>query len=580
VAALADLALRRPGLLLAGNLAVLALAVALAAGAPERLGIGSPAIEGGESGQPDLVLATTGATPVRSGPYRVALRVISAQLRSDAGVASVRFGPISPDGRSTSLLASLVPDGEADRQRVVERIERQIDPGPLRVAVGGQVATLVEAREGLGDEIWKLELAAAAVALLVLGIALGPRLAIAPVLCASTAIAGSLAGLRLAGELGDASLLGIAPAGFLGLALGVEAPCLLIGRFRDEAASAPVDEAIGRALAGGCGLALPLVLGATAATVGLLATSLEQAPSMVLACLLAAALASGSALVCVPPLLALSPGSGGAMRGRTLGEDALASAPGAAAGSLARSPRRTGLAAGVAVAVMVAAAAPVWGGDSRPFDAADLPAGSRAAKAEAIASGEEQGKGRGASAAPRRGGGSLFGRLWAAAALSAAALALVLAVAFSPRAVPVALVSLLPAAAACGLCVLVFQDGELAGAIGQRGQGALETGAVASLLTALAAISATRAVSALRAVREERSLGLMPGLAAETAASLTVPAAILATLAAALAAGVLAGSELYPAREFGLAVAAGLLIDLAVLRLPLLATLARWGVSG
>jgi hypothetical protein len=60
----------------------------------------------------------------------------------------------------------------------------------------------------------------------------------------------------------------------------------------------------------------------------------------------------------------------------------------------------------------------------------------------------------------------------------------------------------------------------------------------------------------------------------------TVPAAICSTLVTAAAAGVLAGSDLYPAREFGLAVAAGLLIDLVLLRVPLVAALARWGGAG
>jgi RND superfamily putative drug exporter len=143
--------------------------------------------------------------------------------------------------------------------------------------------------------------------------------------------------------------------------------------------------------------------------------------------------------------------------------------------------------------------------------------------------------------------------------------------------VPAAIVSLLPAGAACGLCVLVFQDGHLAGAIGQHRQGALETGAVASLLAALAAVSAGRAVSAVRASRGERSLGLGIVGAAESAAVLTVPAAIVATLVAGAATGMLAGTDLYPAREFGLAVAAGLVIDMVLLRTPLIAALARWG---
>ncbi len=580
MAALADLALRRPGVLLAGNLAVLALAVILAAGAPGRLGIGSSVVGRGEAAQPDLVIATTGPAPVHSGAYQVALRVISAQLRSDAAVASVRSGPVSPDGRSTSLVASLASDDEGDRQRAVERIEREVDPGPLRVAYGGEVATLLQARHDLSSDLWKLELLAVPLALLVLLVALGPRLAIAPVLCASTAIAGSLAGLRLVGGLADVSLLGVAPAAVLGLALGVEAPCLLAARFRDELASASGEEAIRRVLTGAGEVALPLVIAVAAATAGLLATTVDQAPSMVLACALAAGLALGSALVCVPALLALS----GAREAKTIDESAseppLAWAPRTLAGNLARTPIRTALAATIAVAIMVAAATPLLHADSRPFSATDLPARSQAAKAAALTAGKGRGVATRSQAEVPDGGGSLFGKLLLAAAVSVAALALVLAIAFSPRAIPAAIVSLLPAAAACGLCVLIFQDGHLAGAIGQRGQGALETSAVASLLTALVAVSATRAVTAVRAARGERSLGLEPELAAETAAAFTVPAAICATLITAAAAGVLAGSDLYPAREFGLAVAAGLLIDLILLRVPLVAAFARWGGAG
>jgi hypothetical protein len=68
-------------------------------------------------------------------------------------------------------------------------------------------------------------------------------------------------------------------------------------------------------------------------------------------------------------------------------------------------------------------------------------------------------------------------------------------------------------------------------------------------------------------------------VAAETAAAFTLPAAIYATAVTALAAGALTGTDLYAAREFGLAAAVGLLIDLILLRVPLLAALARWGGS-
>lgn len=568
---------------MAGNLALLAVAVILAVGAPGRLGIGLPAVGGDAGAQADLVVATRGSMPVRSGPYQVALGVISAQLRSDAGVASVRSGPTSADRRSTSLVASLVSDSDADRQRTVERIEREIDPGQLRVSYGGQVATVLEARHELWDDLWKLGSLVALLALVLGAVALGPRLAIAPLLCAATAIAGSLAGLRLVGGLADVSLLGIAPAAVLGLALGVEAPCLLVARFRDEATAAPGGEALRSALTAAGGAALPTALGAIVATAGLLVTGFDQAPSMVLACALAAGLALGSALICVPALLALSrdPSLGRTEQGS--GEPPLAWVPRTLAGYLARSSASTALAVAVVTALMAAAALPLLRAESRPFSAADLPSRSQAAKAPVVAADDRGVRGpipeggptpeAKASARDR----SLFGRLPLAALVSAAALAIVLGVAVSPRAIPVALVSLLPAAAACGLCVLVFQEGHLAGAIGQRRQGVLETGAVASLLTALVAISAARAVTAARAAANERALGLERTLAAETVAAFTVPATVLASVVTAIATAALAGSDLFPAREFGLAVAAGVLIDLILLRVPLLAALIRWG---
>ncbi len=581
MAALADLALRRPGALLAGNVAVLVGAVILAVGAPGRLGIGLPTVGANQATEADLVVAIRGAMPVGSGPYQVALGAISAQLRSDAGVASVRPGPISADRRSTSLAVSLASGEEEDRQRTVEEIARRIDPGPLHVSLGGQVATLLEARHDLWRDLWKLGLVATLLALALGAVALGPWLAIAPPLCAATAIAGSLAGLRLAGGLADVSLLGIAPAAVLGLALGIEAPCLLTARFRDEAASVAGDEAIRRVLGAASEAAVPLALGAIVATAGLVATSFDQAPSMVLACSVAAALALGSALICVPALLALSRDRPRAWTDRGSGEPPLARVPGTTAGYLTRSRGRTILAAALVAVLMGAAALPLLRGDSRPFSAADLPARSDAALASRIAADDRGESGSRSPPAPAAKTNpdhpSLVGRLALAALVSAAALALVLGLAISPRAIPVAVVSLLPAAAACGLCVLVFQQGHLAHVLGQRGQGALETGAVASLLTALVAISATRAVTAARATRSERALGLKPALAAEAAATLTVPAATVATAVTAVTAAALAGSDLYPAREFGLAVAAGVLIDLVLLRVPLLAGLARWG---
>jgi uncharacterized membrane protein YdfJ with MMPL/SSD domain len=581
VTRLADLALRRPWALLGVQLALLAGLLVFAVGAPERLGIGSLALDRtgtastGEA-DADLVIATRGDVPVRSRTYRVALQAISLQVRLDPDVASVRREPTSPDDHSIALLVSLSPEDEAERQQAVERIEDEIDPGPLRLAIGGAVVTANDARDELLDDLGRLELLAAPLVLLVAFAAFGLRLAAAPVLCAATAVAGSLAGLRLVDGFADVSLLGSAPGAIVGLALGVEAPSMLVARFRDEASISDPPEALGRAMQGGAAMLLPFALATAAATTGVLVTPLDQGPSIVFACVLACVLAAGSSLLAVPALVGLE------LRHRKGGEEEAppgvrgGEGAGIVSGIVARSRARSAAAVIVAVVAMGLAAVPVLAGETHAFSASDLPGGSEARAAERTldAGGAQPG-----AVGDHAEGESLFPKLVLAAAVSAGALALVFAMGFrSLRLIAPAIASLLPAAAACGLCVLAYQAWHPSWLVVHRDD-ALETGAVASLLVALAAVSANRGVAAIQAVREERFLGLAPAVAAESASALTVPAAATATVIAAAMAGVLTGSDLDPARQFGFAVAAGVIVDLVLMRVPLIAALARWGPS-
>jgi uncharacterized membrane protein YdfJ with MMPL/SSD domain len=581
VTRLSDLALRRPWVLLGVQLALLASLVAFAADAPGRLSTGSLSLD--ESGSAssgetdaDLVIATTGDVPVRSRVYRVALQAISLQVRLDPEVASVRRGPTSADGRSIALLVSVNAAEESERQRAIERIEDEIDPGPLRLAFGGTAVTASEARDELLDDLGTLELLVAPLVLLVAIAAFGLRLAAAPVLCAGIAIAGVLAGLRLADGLADVSLLGIAPGAVVGLVLGIEAPAMMLARFRDEASMSQPAEALRQATQGSGAMLLPFALATTAAATGALVTPLDQAPSMVFACVVACVLALASSLVAVPALVGLELKRG---QGR---ED---STPGPRGGEAARIPSefatrsgaRTATVVVAAVVAMGLAATPLVNGETRPFSAADLPGGSEARAAERTLTGG--GGADGSVAADRAEGESLFPKLILAAAVSAGALALVFAMGFrSLRLIPAAVATLLPAAAACGLCVLAYQEWHPSWLVVHRGD-ELETGAVASLLVALAVVSANRAVAAIQAVREERLLGLAPAVAAETASALTLPAVAAATAIAAAMVGVLTGSDLEPARQFGFAVAVGVIVDLVLLRVPLIAALARWGPS-
>ena len=560
-----DLAARRPWALLGANLLVLAAVLAAAIAGVGSLPIGSTAPSGSTAGGPDLIVATTGRVPVHSGVYRVTLGAISSQVQADAAVAEVRKGPVSGDGRSTSLLVSLAGLDASSKQDAVERIEGGIDPGPLSVSYGGEVGSLLDARHELATDFWMLELAAMPFVALVLALFLGARLAAAPIICAGTAIAGALTVLVLAGLVADVSLLGSAPAAVVGLVLGIEAPCALFARFRAEATRAPRPEALRRAVRTTADLALPTAIAAALVTVGLIATSLDQAASMIVGCAVAAALAVASALVCGPAIVSLAGDD------RHLGGDApvtawLARRCAGPAGRLADSRRATVLAAGLGVALLLAAAIPLIHAQGQPFTALDLPADSPARMAAELAG----------VTADLGGGDAVLGDLALAAGVAAVALVVALGLAFKSRlALPVGVGSLLPAAAACGLCVLVFQEGHLADAIGFSGQGALESGAAASLLVAVASVSAARSAAAMQAAQEATAGGLDPGWAAQWTASLLLPGVVVATLIGAAATGVLAGATLYPAREFGLAVAIGLLLDLVLLRLPLIAVLAR-----
>jgi hypothetical protein len=565
VAGLVDLAARRPWALLAANLLVLAAVLAVAIAGAGSLPIGSTAPSGSTAGGPDLIVATTGRVPVHSGVYRVTLGAITSQVQADAAVAEVRKGPVSDDGRSTSLLVSLGGLDASSKQDAVERIEGGIDPGPLKVSYGGEVGTLLDARHELATDFWMLELAAMPFVALVLALVLGARLAAAPIICAGTAIGGALTALVLVGLVADVSLLGSAPAAVVGLVLGIEAPCALFARFRAEATRAPPPEALRRAVRTTVDLAIPSAIAAALVTVGIVATSLDQAPSMIIGCAVAAVLAIGSALVCGPAIVSLA-GDDRHLSGRAPITAWLARRSAAVGGHLASSRRATVLAASVGVVLLLAAAIPLVHAQGQPFTALDLPTDSPARMAAELAG----------VTADLGGGDAVFGDLVLAAGVAVVVLVVVLGFTFRSRlALPVGVASLLPAAAACGLCVLVFQEGHLADAIGLSGQGALESGAAGSLLVAVASVSAARSAAAMQAAREATAGRLDPGWAAQWTASLLVPGAIIATLIGAAATGVLAGATLYPAREFGLAVAVGLLLDLVLLRLPLIAVLAR-----
>jgi uncharacterized membrane protein YdfJ with MMPL/SSD domain len=566
--ALADLALKRPWGLLAANVAVAAAAVVASLGAPSELGIGSTRLEG--SGDSDLVVVLRGDVAADTRVFEVAEDVITAQVETDPAVASVapqRTGGSDDAGRVV-LVGEFEDVSQAERQEAVERLEEGIDPGPLRVEIGGETAVLTEARRSLGGDLWRVELLVLPLVLLAMAAAIRPRLVGAPVLATVTAVAGTLALMRLAGTVVDVSLLGIAAGAVVGVVLGIELPAMVADLRRDEAALSPEPRALHHAVGEGA-LRTALIAGAASLpALALLLTPLDQAASLALGCALAAWLAAASALTGTPALLRL-------LETEATVETGVEAADAEEAhelrwlrqllGAVAETPWRTVAALAIGLAPLVALGAAAADGLSTPLAATDLPRGSEARTATEAVAGAVNGA------------GSLFSDLPLVAAVAGALLG-VGALAWTRRpgsllAVPA---GLLPAAGALGACVLVFQDGHLASALDVTARDALDTGAVAALVCALAAVGAARSAAALAAIRAERRLGVAPAGAAEFAGAFTMPAVTAATVAGAAMAGALVAPDLYVAKEFGFAVAVGLVLDLLLVRVALLAALARW----
>jgi hypothetical protein len=242
--ALADLALKRPWGLLAANVAVAAAAVVASLGAPSELGIGSTRLEG--SGDSDLVVVLRRDVAADTRVFEVAEDVITAQVETDPAVASVapqRAGGSDDAGRVV-LVGEFEDVSQAERQEAVERLEEGIDPGPLRVEIGGETAVLTEARRSLGGDLWRV-------------------------------------------------------------VLGIELPAMVADLRRDEAALSPEPRALRHAVGEGA-LRTALIAGAASLpALALLMTPLDEAASLALGCALAAWLAAASALTSTPALLRL-----------------------------------------------------------------------------------------------------------------------------------------------------------------------------------------------------------------------------------------------------------------------------------
>jgi len=672
--AVADAALRRPRATLAALAAVLVLAAALAAAAPDRLAPAPPEASGSESERaadqlgaalghepgPGMLVVTKGRQPVRSAVYGIALDVITSRLEANPDVAEVRRGPVSRDERTTALEVYFREDDPGGEQQAVADLQ-DLDPGPLEVAIGGQAGVLHDAQQGLWDELGTLERLALPVCALVLAIAFGLPLFAGPLLAAAIGVLGSMGLMGLLSELTPLSAVGIAAAAVIAIGMAIEACLVLAARYREEAMTLGHSEVALRRTVEVAGRAVVIAtLAATAVAASLAAIPVLDARSTALAGGLAAVLSGGTALTAMPCILVLArPGAAPRAAAVAGGEGSAGDFWYRVTSAITRQRLTAGALAAGAIVTLTAVAAPSLRTDTVPLDAAGLPDDAEAHRAELratvelgsgttapvlistdatervelnrfsrelrstpgvadaegptaageklalVRAGTEARPGslgareatanvRDTASLPADVGGrdaealdvnrSLLVHLpivaGAAAVILAAVVFLVLRPALrTPRAAGsaavLAIVSKLPAAAAGGLLVLVFQDGRLAGLLSYTPEGGPVLGAVIAVLGAVATVSAARTVHFAAAVAAEREHSFGSTATVPIAASLTLPGFAASTAVVAATAIVLVGSDLVGAKELGVGVAAGVILDLVFVRALIGTGLAR-----
>jgi hypothetical protein len=510
---LGRLAARDPGRTLAVLAAITAIGLPVAVVGDERL------VSGSGSGSAELRIEVRGAQPVDSPTYAVSLRTMLAQLRADPAVVVAARGPVDPDGRSTSLIARLGGDARS-REAAIDRLAGSLDPGPLTIAVRGRAQSAVEAREAVEEELDRLLLALPVIGLLVVG-ALGTRAAAVAALAAA-AVSSAAAALCVATSLVlEISVLALVGAVVAGTLLGLELFALSLWLARPRAVLAAA------LAAAACFAALALLGQGSLASLAL---------GGGLAALLAAPAARVAAVVAGParredPLR--PPGSRG---WREV----------AAAIEWTRS-------SSAAVAVLAGLALLV----------AAVPA-TRVAPTAVGATGE-----------PVIGTAELIGAISLALAATFVAAFLSAPGVRARQAAAAGVIAGLPAAAAGGALVLLFQEGRLEGLLSYSSPGALHLGALGAALGTIAALSAARS-SALVGAMERTDDPV-------AAAGLCGPVATIGTVTGAAAGVALAAATPVYIKEFGIGLAIGLVLDLIAVRAlaaPAIALLGRRRPAG
>ncbi|ROQ70409.1 RND superfamily putative drug exporter [Streptomyces sp. 840.1] len=267
---IAELAIRRPRLILVVAVVAVALMGVLGSGAfGKLLGGGyddpaSPSTRAGKvidekfGGETNLVLLVrAGGGRVDAPAARQSGRALLASLKKeksldnvvsfwDTGSAALR----SEDGREAMVLAHVKGNGterDENAKGVIDAYSGPYEDG-LTVRAGGAAAVTSEMGTQSGKDLLLAEGIAVPLTLVLLLIVFGSAVAaLLPLVIGIIAIAGTFAELFLLGSVTDVSVFAVNLTTALGLGLGIDYALLMISRFREQLATgASVDDAVRR----------------------------------------------------------------------------------------------------------------------------------------------------------------------------------------------------------------------------------------------------------------------------------------------------------------------------------------------
>lgn len=185
----------------------------------------------------DFVLVAESAQFLNRDTAGVAIRALRSQIGALESVGRAGKAVSSPSG-ARSIAVYLKPGTDtAAAIEVGEALREDLDPGPLELAVAGDVAVSEAAREQLLDEAPGLALLALPLLVVVLALTLGARLGLLALLGALLAAVAALAAVGLADAVSPmySAAVPVALAGGFGGAILLA--CSIELRYREEAGS-------------------------------------------------------------------------------------------------------------------------------------------------------------------------------------------------------------------------------------------------------------------------------------------------------------------------------------------------------